>query len=182
MPYQANHIIYNVLQPRCGEANMEQCSRPLMKSPAANKDGPNTSDDVCTHSNQVMMSKLSPTFGRSIFQSLPPSLIGLLGTALITSACSSGLPRANPKPGRDVACLHSQVYDLGIKFYQAVTICGSPKPDLTGDSELQQDALAWKIPFTIRPKDDQILKQNEKIVETGSHIEGTHTLSSAEDY
>ena len=59
-------------------------------------------------------------------------------------------------------------------MFRAVGICKTPLPDLTGDPELQGEALAWNIHFTIRPKADKEIKDYNQhlFIETGSHLPG----------
>lgn len=61
-------------------------------------------------------------------------------------------------------------------MYQAVGICKTHLPDLTGDPELQGDALAWNIPFSVRPKADKEIKDynRDHILDTGTHLSGPH--------
>ena len=91
-------------------------------------------------------------------------------TFSLLGACSTGTPHVNPLASRDVPCLHHQVYDLSSSFKNAVGVCGTPKPDLTGSGGLQQVALNEEIPFTIRPQADAYLKQAQAEKVTGSLI------------
>ena len=88
----------------------------------------------------------------------------------LLGGCSTGTPHVDSLASRDVPCLHHQVYDLGSSFRDALGVCGTPKPDLTGSGGLQQAALDEKIPFTIRPQADASLKQAQAEKVTGSLI------------
>jgi hypothetical protein len=89
----------------------------------------------------------------------------------------------HPKMAGDTACLSDQVRNFHVPFYQAVDICHTPLPDLTGDAQLQTYASAWGIPYQYNPRlDAQIKRMNwYSQVPIGSHIPtGQYGLTSAE--
>ncbi len=85
------------------------------------------------------------------------------------------------KPG-DTACLDSQVDDFGTLFYQAIQICGTPVPDLTGDVELQQYAQAYDIPYRYQPALDAAIKRHDfrTLLLVGSQVPEQRSLNAAE--
>ncbi len=85
------------------------------------------------------------------------------------------------KPG-DTACLDSEVKDFGRPFYQAIQICGTPVPDLTGDVDLQQYAQAYDIPFRYQPALDAAIKRRDfgMLLLVGTHIPKDYSLNDAE--
>ncbi len=104
----------------------------------------------------------------------------ILALALVgaTTSCAGTTTwqRLSAERGRDVPCLRYQVVDSKVPFYRAITICKTAKPDLTGDPQLQNDALTYNIPFTIRPRADADIKafNHDQILDTGSHLPGPH--------
>ena len=102
----------------------------------------------------------------------------VLTLLVITASCAAATTRQRimAERGRDVPCLRTQAVDGHVPFYQAVTVCGTPKPDLTGDAEVQGKALASNIPFTIRPKADAAIKAltDQENLDIGSHVPGAH--------
>ena len=86
-----------------------------------------------------------------------------------------------PHPG-DTACLGNQVRDFGVPFYRAVQICGTPNPDLTGDTELQQYAGAYDISYRYQPTLDAAIKRQNWRMQllVGSHIPMDYSLDTAE--
>ena len=102
-------------------------------------------------------------------------LMAVLG-ATASCAATTTRQRIMAGRGRDVPCLRAQAVDAHVPFYQAVIVCRTPKPDLTGDAELQGKALAFNVPFTIRPKADADIKTRTdgQNIDTGSHLPGPH--------
>ena len=88
----------------------------------------------------------------------------------------------HPQHAGDTGCLGNEVRDFGVPFYQAVQICHTPDPDLTGDTELQQYAGAYDISFRYQPALDAAIKhqdwRNQLLV--GSHIPQDYGLDNAE--
>ncbi len=103
------------------------------------------------------------------------TVLGCLGLAAMLGACSTAAPP--PLAGKDVACLHHQVYDLGLTFDHGLQTCDAARPDLTGSGGLQQMALAAKVPFTIRPIADARIKQASEEAMTGTLIPGPASAS-----
>ena len=102
-------------------------------------------------------------------------VLALLG-ATASCAATTTRQRIMAERGRDVPCLRAQAVDGKVPFYQAVAVCHTPKPDLTGDAELQSKALSLNVPFTIRPKADAAIKAytDGENIDTGSHLPGPH--------
>ena len=86
------------------------------------------------------------------------------------AGCSAKPPLVASLASHDVPCLHHHFYDLASSFTDAMTACGTRKPDLTGSGGLQQAALEAKVPFTIRPHADVYLKQAQAETITGDLI------------
>ena len=88
----------------------------------------------------------------------------------------------HPKRPGDTACLGTQVRDFNVPFYQAIQICDTPVPDLTGDEELQQYAAAYDISFRYQPALDAAIKRQDWTGQllVGSHIPQDYSLDSAE--
>ncbi len=106
--------------------------------------------------------------------------VAALLTALAPLA-GCGVDFHPPRPG-DTACLDDQVKDFGVPFYQAVQICGTPNPDLTGDTDLQQYAGAYDIDYRIQPALDAAIKHGnwrEQLL-VGSHIPEDYSLTNVE--
>lgn len=105
---------------------------------------------------------------------MPPARMSLPFAGLLAGSVAGCAPPApEPPGGADVACLERQVTDMHLAYYRALTVCHSPaKPDLTGDEKLQQYALYYRLPFTIRPKADAALKAEHPFAVTGTRIAG----------
>ena len=87
-----------------------------------------------------------------------------------------------PKQPGDTACLGRQVRDFHTPLYQAVDICGTRLPDLTGDAELQRYASAYNISYQYNPRLDAEIKRKNwsQFILTGTLIPNDYSLSSAE--
>lgn len=83
--------------------------------------------------------------------------------AIVTVAALAALAgcdiQFHPKQPGDTACLDQQVKTFHVPFYQAVDICGTPLPDLTGDAELQRYAASYNIPYKYNPRLDAAIKR-----------------------
>ena len=124
---------------------------------------------MCTVSTVTSSSVRSSRRGRHL---LPLALLGTT-TSCPTTTTRQRLPA---EQGRDVPYFRHQVVEFHLPFYQAISICKVKLPDLTGDPEVQSSALAWNIPFTIRPKADAEITafNRDHIIDTGSHLPGPH--------
>ncbi|MGI4744910.1 MAG: hypothetical protein ACRYGI_15980 [Janthinobacterium lividum] len=88
----------------------------------------------------------------------------------------------HPKQPGDTACLDHQVKDFRTPLYQAVDICGTPLPDLTGDAELQRYASAYNISYQYNPRLDAEIKRKKwsQSILIGTLIPNDYSLNSAE--
>ena len=88
----------------------------------------------------------------------------------------------HPQRAGDTGCLGNEVRDFGVPLYQAIQICHTPVPDLTGDTELQQYAGAYDISYRYQPALDAAIKhQNWRMqLLVGSHIPMDYSLDTAE--